>query len=75
MTAWNFSCCFLSRKVQLAENYLTGIPSRSVVQYLLNWGRAKEDTGLLDEPGLEGRQTLRRTWTWKDARLLDEPGL
>ncbi|CAB4421405.1 unnamed protein product [Rhizophagus irregularis] len=33
------------------------------------------DTGLLDEPGLEGRQTLRRTWTLKDARLLDEPGL
>ncbi|CAB4434453.1 unnamed protein product [Rhizophagus irregularis] len=38
-------------------------------------GKRKLDTGLLDEPELEGRQTLRRTWTLKDARLLDEPEL
>ncbi|PKY31975.1 hypothetical protein RhiirB3_449860 [Rhizophagus irregularis] len=30
--AWNFSRCFLSHKVQLAGNHLTGIPPSQIIK-------------------------------------------
>ncbi|PKY62287.1 hypothetical protein RhiirA4_488520 [Rhizophagus irregularis] len=60
--------------LQLTSLGLRSIHYKLILFYFIS---TRVDARLLDEPGLKvcRRQTLRRTWTLKDARVLGEPGL